>query len=183
MIYNGANDHTFAVVTVHIDRRVAGRGRRDGPCIAQPAAALADYPVKTIRIIVASSPGTASDIFARSLGEDLGEFYGQRIIVENRPGAGGLIGNTRVSKANADGYTLGMIDVTRVITELLRDPPPYRALADIIGVTHVASITNVLITVPSILARSPTDFVAYAREPGRAQLCLPRHRVGVASGR
>jgi len=133
------------------------------PCIAQPAAALADYPVKTIRIIVASSPGTASDIFARSLGESLGDFYGKRVIVDNRPGAGGLIGNVRVSKASADGYTLGMIDVTRVITELMRDPPPYRALADVIGVTHVASITNVLITVPSMLARSAPEFVAYAR--------------------
>ncbi len=133
------------------------------PCIAQPAVEPADYPVKTIRIIVASSPGTASDIFARSLGEDLGEFYGKRIIVDNRPGAGGLIGNIRVSKASADGYTLGMIDVTRVITELMRDPPPYRALADIVGVTHVASITNVLITVPSMLARSAPEFVAYAR--------------------
>ena len=133
------------------------------PCIAQPAVALADYPVKTIRIIVASSPGTASDIFARSLGEELGDFYGRRVIVDNRPGAGGLIGNIRVSKANPDGYTLGMIDVTRVITELMRDPPPYRALADIIGVTHVASITNVLVTVPSMLARSAPEFVEYAR--------------------
>src|SRR5450759_456491 len=133
------------------------------PCIARQSAALADYPVKTIRIIVASSPGTASDIFARSLGEDLGAFYGKRVIVENRPGAGGLIGNTQVSKANADGYTLGMIDVTRIITELMRDPPPYRALADIIGVTHVASITNVLVTVPSIIARTTPDVVADER--------------------
>src|ERR1700693_4886514 len=130
------------------------------PCIAEQSAALATYPVKAIRIIVASSPGTASDIFARSLGEDLGEFYGKRVIVENRPGAGGLIGNTQVSKASADGHTLGMIDVTRVITELMRGPPPYRALADIIGVTHVASITNVLVTVPSIIARTAPDFVA-----------------------
>src|SRR6202162_3891557 len=58
------------------------------PCIAEQSAALADYPVKAIRIIVASSPGTASDIFARSLGEDLGAFYGKRILVDNRPGAG-----------------------------------------------------------------------------------------------
>ena len=133
------------------------------PCIAQQSEPLADYPVKPIRIIVASSPGTASDIFARSLGEDLGAFYGKRVVVENRPGAGGLIGNTRVSKANADGYTLGMIDVTRLISELMRDPPPYRALADIVGVTHVASITNVLVVTPSILARTAPDFVAYAR--------------------
>lgn len=133
------------------------------PCIAQQPGSLAVYPVKTIRIIVASSPGTASDIFARSLGEDLGDFYGKRVIVDNRPGAGGLIGNTQVSKASADGYTLGMIDVTRLITELMRDPPPYRALADIIGVTHVASITNVLIVTPSLLARTAPEFVATAR--------------------
>ncbi len=133
------------------------------PCVAQQSAALAAYPVKPVRIIVASSPGTASDIFARSLGEELGEFYGKRVIIENRPGAGGLIGNTQMSKANADGYTLGMVDVTRLITELMRDPPPYRALADVIGVTHVASITNVLVTAPSILARTAPDFVAYAR--------------------
>ncbi len=133
------------------------------PCIAQQPGPLADYPVKRIRMIVASSPGTASDIFARSLGEDLGAFYGKRVIVENRPGAGGLIGNTQVSRANADGYTLGMVDVTRLITELMRDPPPYRALADIIGVTHVASITNVLAVAPSVLARTAPEFVAHAR--------------------
>jgi tripartite-type tricarboxylate transporter receptor subunit TctC len=122
-----------------------------------------DFPVKPIRIIVASSTGTASDIFARSLGEELGAFYGKRVIVENRPGAGGLIGNMHVSKANADGHTLGMVDVTRIITELMRDPPPYRALADIIGVTHVASITNVLAVTPALVARNANEFVAYAR--------------------
>lgn len=114
-------------------------------------------------MIVASSPATASDIFARSLGEELSAFYNKRVIIENRPGAGGLIGNTHVSKAAADGYTLGMIDVTRLITELMRDPPPYRALADIVGVTHVASITNVLAVTPRILAHGATDFVANAR--------------------
>ncbi len=133
------------------------------PCSAQQSAALADYPAKTIRMIVASSPGTASDFFARSVGEELGAYYGKRVIVENRPGAGGLIGNTMVSKANGDGYTLGMVDVTRIINELMRDRPPYQALADIVGVTHVASITNVLVTVPSIIARTASDFVAYAR--------------------
>lgn len=131
--------------------------------LAPGAACAQDFPTKPIRIIVASSPGTASDIFARSLGEELGAFYGRRVLVENRPGAGGLIGNTQVSKANADGHTLGMIDVTRLITELMRDPPPYRALADIIGVTHVASITNVLVATPSVLARNAREFVTIAR--------------------
>ena len=133
------------------------------PCSAEKSALSDVYPVKPIRIIVASSPGTASDFFARSVGEDLSAFYQQRIVIENRSGAGGLIGNTMVSKANADGHTLGMVDVTRIITELMRDQPPYRALADIVGVSHVASITNVLAVTPSILARTAPDFVAIAR--------------------
>ena len=133
------------------------------PCIAQQLASPADYPVKRIRIVVASSPGTASDFFARALGEDLSAFYKQRVVIENRAGAGGLIGNDHVSRANADGYTLGMVDVTRIITELMHDQPPYRALADIVGVTHVASITNVLAVTNAIPVRTATDFVASAR--------------------
>src|SRR5262245_47472820 len=137
------------------------------PCPAQQSTALAAYPVRPIRIIVASSPGTASDLFARSIGEELGAFYRQRVIIENRSGAGGLIGNTLVSRANADGYTLGMVDVTRIITELMRDQPPYRALADIVGVSHVASITNVLAVSRSIPVHSAPEFVKYARSrPG-----------------
>ena len=134
-----------------------------GPCIAKPSAALADYPVKPIRIIVASSPGAADDFFARSLAGELEAFYRQRIVIENRSGAGGLIGNTVLSRANADGYTLGMIGVTRIITQLVRDPPPYRALADIVGVAHVASITNVLAVTPAIPVRTANAFAAYAR--------------------
>ncbi len=128
---------------------------------------VGDYPVKPIRIIVASSAGTASDLFARSVGEELSVLYNKRVIIENRSGAGGLIGNLQVSKANADGYTLGMVDVTRIITELMRNPPPFHALGDIIGVTHVASITNVLLSSPQMLPRNATEFVNYARaKPG-----------------
>ena len=132
-------------------------------CAALPVEPELEYPTRRIRIIVASSTGTASDIFARSLASELAAFYGKRIIVENRPGAGGLIGNAHMSRAQADGYTLGMVDVTRLITELMRDPPPYRALADVTAVTHVASITNVLAVTPSIVARNAGDFVHYAR--------------------
>lgn len=133
-----------------------------GPCVAQPSKALALYPVKPIRIIVASSPGAADDFFARVLGSELEGFYQQRIVIENRPGAGGLIGNMMLSRASADGYTLGMVGVTRIITELVREQPPYRALADITGVAHVASITNVLVVTPSIPVRTAPEFVKYA---------------------
>ena len=137
-----------------------------GHCLAQQSVAFADYPVRPIRVIVASSPGAADDFFARSLGDELEAFYRQRVVIENRAGAGGLIGNTLLSRANADGYTLGMVGVTRIITALLRDQPPYRALADIVGVAHVASITNVLTMTPAIPVRTAPEFVAYARVRG-----------------
>ena len=138
-----------------------------GLCFANTPEYNADYPVKTIRIIVAASGGAADDFFARLLGEALEQFYKQRVIIENRPGAGGLIGNTRVSRANADGYTLGMIGVTRIITELMREQPPYRALGDIVGVAHVASITNVLAITRTLPVSTAREFVTYARvRPG-----------------
>jgi tripartite-type tricarboxylate transporter receptor subunit TctC len=129
------------------------------PCPAAPV----DYPSRPIRIIVTSSPGTADDYFARLLGEQLGAFYKQRVIIENRAGAGGLIGNLHLSRANADGHTLGMIGVTRLITALMHDEPPYRALADVVGVAHVASITNVLTVTSSMPVRTAPEFVRYAR--------------------
>ena len=140
-------------------------------CVAAPACAdsqaFAEYPVKTIRVVVAASPGTADDFFARALGQELAAFYTQRVVIDNRAGAGGLIGNKMLSLAAPDGYTLGMVSVTRLITELIRDEPPYRSLADIVGVAHVASITNVLVVAPALPVRTPTDLVAYARvRPG-----------------
>lgn len=134
-----------------------------GPCDARQRRTPDEYPVRPIRIIVTSSPGTADDFFARSLGERLGEFYRQRVIIENRAGAGGLIGNLYLSRANADGHTLGMIGVTRLITALMHDEPPYRALADVVGVAHVASITNVLAVTASLPVRTAPEFVTYAR--------------------
>jgi tripartite-type tricarboxylate transporter receptor subunit TctC len=133
------------------------------PCIAGTSISPAVYPVKPIRIIVASAPGAADDYFARMVGEELETSYSQRVVVENRAGAGGLIGNLILSRANADGYTLGMVGVTRLITELVRDQPPYKALADIVGVAHVASITNVLVMTPSLPVSSADEFVRYAR--------------------
>ena len=135
-----------------------GRGANES---AVPA-----YPVKPIRIVTGSSPGTSDDLFARALGEELSAFYRQRVIVDNRPGAGGLIGNQILSRANPDGYTLGLIGVTRIITSLMRDELPYRVLDDILGVAHVASITNVLAVTPAISVRTPRQFVQHAR--GRA---------------
>ena len=151
----------FAMVCACALSVAAGTGR------AQQAFNDAEYPLRPIRIIVAASVGSADEFFARSLGADLESFYKQRVIIDSRPGAGGLIGNARVSRANADGYTLGMVSVTRLINALLREDPPYSALGDITGVAHVASITNVLVMTPALGSRTAQQFVGYARvRPG-----------------
>lgn len=138
-----------------------------GQCPAQQVSPQEDYPNRAIRIIVAAPPGSADEFFARTLGRSLEAVYQQRIVIDSRPGAGGLIGNAVVSKGSADGYTLGMVGVTRIITALMREQPPYRPLADIAGVAHVASITNVLVVTPAIQARTAREFVKYARvHPG-----------------
>ena len=137
------------------------------PSLAQVEQPQADYPVRAIRVIVAASVGSADEFFARALGQELERFYRQRIVIDPRPGAGGLIGNTLVSQASADGYTLGMVSVTRLITALMHEQPQYRALADVTGVAHVASITNVLVIASAIPPRTAHQFVSYARvHPG-----------------
>ena len=144
-----------------------GLGVGAAPCFANTREQNATYPVKPIRIIVASSVGAADDFFARLLADDLELTYQRRVLIENRPGAGGLIGNKRVSQAPADGYTLGMVGVTRIITELMREQPPFRALGDIVGVAHVASITNVLAATRTLPVSTAREFVNYARSrPG-----------------
>ena len=150
------------------------------PCLAKQPDVFTVYPVKPIRIVTASSPGAAEDFFARLIGRELSAFYGQGVVIENRAGAGGLIGNERVSKASADGYTLGMVSVSRIIRELLHEEPPYRALADIAGIVHVASITNVLAVTPSIPVRTARQFVAYAR-PRFGELNYASLGIGSAS--
>jgi tripartite-type tricarboxylate transporter receptor subunit TctC len=164
--------------------RIAGRAAVAGSalalCAMQHAAASAVYPVKPIRIITASSPGAAEDFFARSIGAELAAFYQKSVVIENRSGAGGLIGNERVSKASADGYTLGMVSVSRIIRELMHERPPYRSLADIAGVAHVASITNVLAVANTLPVRTAAQFVAYAR-PRFGELNYASLGIGSAS--
>jgi tripartite-type tricarboxylate transporter receptor subunit TctC len=125
------------------------------------------YPRRPIRMIVASSAGTASDYFARVLSERMSETYKQQVIVDNRTGAGGLIGNHLISRGNPDGHTLGIVSGTRLISELIRDQSPYRALDDIVAVAHVASITNVIATSPSVPVRNLNELIRFVRgRPG-----------------
>lgn len=136
--------------------------------VAQP------YPAKPIRMIVASSSGTSSDFFARMIGQVLTDKNKMQVVVDNRTGAGGLIGNALVSKGAPDGYTLGMVGLTRVLSALLRKEPPYHPLEDTTAIMQVASLPNVLVTSPHVQANSVREFVALVKsKPGQFNFASP----------
>lgn len=142
---------------------VAGAG-----AIAPAARAAEQYPVRPIRMIVPLPPGTASDFLARVIGEQLGDIYKQQIVVDNRPGAGGLIGSSLLTKATADGYTFAMIAPPHVVAPMLRKDPPYQPLKDVSAVIEVAVIANVLMVSPRVPAKNVRELVALAKsKPGQ----------------
>lgn len=134
-----------------------------------PAAFGAEtYPAKPIRLVVPFPPGAASDFLARTLGQKLNELYGQQVVIDNRPGAGGIVGSTLVAKSAPDGYTLGMVGQPHLMQPLLQKDPPYRPLDDIDCVTQVASLPNVLVVSPNLPVKSVSDVIALAKsKPGQ----------------
>ncbi len=137
---------------------------------AQPAANNPGpaFPDKPIRMIVPLPPGTASDFLARTLGQYLSDAYKQQVVVDNRPGAGGLIGSGIVAKAIPDGYTLAMVAPPHVVGPLLQLKPPYRPLEDFAAVIEVASLPNVVVVAPSVPAKNVQELVALIKpKPGQ----------------
>jgi tripartite-type tricarboxylate transporter receptor subunit TctC len=136
--------------------------------VAGAALAQDKYPNKPIRMIVPFPPGSASDFLARSVGQKLNELYGQQVVIDNRAGAGGIVGSTLISKGVPDGYTLGMIGQPHLVNALLQKEPPYRALEDIVAISEVASLPNVLVITPGLPVKSVGDLIAMAKaKPGQ----------------
>jgi tripartite-type tricarboxylate transporter receptor subunit TctC len=140
-----------------------------GALAAHAALASAQtYPARPVRIMVPFSPGGASDTAARIVGAKLAERWGQQIVVENRPGAGGTIGTELAAKAQPDGYSLLMGSST----ELAVNPHLYSKLAydtvrDFAPIALIASTPLVVVVHPSLPAKSVKDFVALAKtRPG-----------------
>ena len=125
--------------------------------LAQPA-----YPTRTVRLVVPFSPGGATDVPARILGQKLTAALGQQVLVDNRPGAGGTIGADIVAKSPPDGHTLLLTATTHVISAGLYRKLPYDAINDFVPVTKIASAPNVLVIHPSLPAKSVRDLVALA---------------------
>ena len=127
------------------------------------------YPTKPIRIVVPFPAGGATDILARSVAQKLTDAWGQPVIVDNRPGAGGNIGSELVARAAPDGYTLEMGTVgTHAINASLYSKMPYDHVRDFAPVILVAGVPNVLEVNPSLPVHSVQELIAYAKaNPGK----------------
>jgi tripartite-type tricarboxylate transporter receptor subunit TctC len=135
--------------------------------LALPVAAQS-YPTRAVRLVVPSSPGGGTDISARILAPQLTRFLGQQVVVENRPGAGTMIGGEAVARAAPDGYTLLMGISTLAINPAMYRKVPYDALKDLAPISQAVSLSNVLVVHPSLPAKSVKEFVALVKpRPGQ----------------
>ncbi len=136
------------------------------PAAAQTASTSSGqaYPAKTVRLIVPFPPGGSTETLARMLSVKLAELWGQQIIIDNRPGAGGIIGTELGAKAVADGYTL-LMGSGAPLTIIPGFPAklPYDSLKDFAPIINAAAVPNVIALHPSVPARNVKELVALAR--------------------
>ena len=127
-----------------------------------------EYPAKAIRMVVPFPPGGFSDVFARIIGGKMHETWGQQVIVDNRPGAGGNIGADIVAKSPPDGYSLVMGTIgTHAINATLFSRLPYDPIRDFTAVAFVVGADGLLVVHPSLPAKSTKELIALARsKPG-----------------
>ena len=120
------------------------------------------------RIVVPFGAGGVQDILARAISAELGAALGQKVIVENRTGAGGTIGTASVAKAAPDGHTLILSAASHTINGSLYAKLPYDPIADFAGVAHIGTVEYVLMVSAGLAARTVAEFVDYARaNPGK----------------
>ena len=127
------------------------------------------YPSKPIRLVVPFPPGGSLDVVARAIGQKLSEAWGQPVVIDNRPGAGGNIGADVVAKSAPDGYTIleGALS-THAVNVSLYAKMPYDPIRDFAPITLVAVTPNVLVLNPSLPANSVVELIAYAKaHPGK----------------
>ena len=132
--------------------------------LAQPA-----YPARPIKLVVPYPPGALTDLLARAIGERLGTALKQPVVIENKPGAGTLVGAELVAKQPADGYTLLMATSTTLgISPALYQPPPVNPVRDFAPISQVGSVNFFLIANPNFPARNVKEMIdAVRRAPGR----------------
>jgi len=132
-----------------------------------PAFAQEKWPLKPVRVIVPFPNTAASDALGRIVGDRLGQIYGQQLVIDNRPGAGGFIGSELIRQAAPDGYTLGIVGQPHLSNVLMRDPKPYDPLRDFQAITLLGITPNVIVLGKGIEAKTIPDLIAVAKaKPG-----------------
>jgi tripartite-type tricarboxylate transporter receptor subunit TctC len=136
---------------------------------AQDPAAKSPWPARPIRLIVPFPPGSSPDLVARMLNDRLGQALGQPVVVENRPGAGGMVGTGAVAKAAPDGYTIGIsIPGPLAVNTVLLQKMEYDPFKDLAPITVVAASPNVLVVDPKLNVSTLKEFIAAAKsQPGK----------------
>jgi tripartite-type tricarboxylate transporter receptor subunit TctC len=136
--------------------------------LALPLHSLAQYPQRAIKLVVPFPPAGATDIVGRIVAQKLGERFGQAVVVENRPGAGGSIGSDLVAKSAPDGYTLLMATSSTHSIGPALQKLPYDPIKDFAAIVHVANVPNVLVVSPTLPVSDVKELIAYAKaRPGK----------------
>ena len=167
---------TLNVVVAAVTCLVVG-----GPAasLAQGTGEAASFPSRPIRIVIGFTPGGQPDIFARLIGPKLSESVRQQVVVDNRPGAGGIIGTQIVVNATPDGYTMMSVSSAHSISPAIYAKLPYDTLKDLAGVTMTATAVYVLAVPPSLGIKTVPEFIALAKaKPGQ----LNFSSAGIGSG-
>jgi tripartite-type tricarboxylate transporter receptor subunit TctC len=136
---------------------------------AATAASLAqDYPARPIRLILGFAPGGSTDLVARVVGQKMAEAWAQQVVVDNRPGANGMIGADLVAKANPDGYSLLLSSIGPMAINASLYKMPYDIVTEFAPITYTGNVTNLLVVHPSVAAASVKELIALAKsQPGK----------------
>ncbi len=156
-----------------------------GLTLSSPVASWAqDYPNKTVRIIVPFGAGGPADVFSRQLAQHLSESLKQSFVVEDRPGAGSIIGSDAVAKSPPDGYTLLTMSNTHTVNESLTPNKPFQLMRDFVPVAAINYSDLVMVIHPSVPAKDLKEFIALAKsKPGELNYAssgpgTPYHMAG-----
>jgi tripartite-type tricarboxylate transporter receptor subunit TctC len=126
-----------------------------------------DYPNRPVHVIAAAAPGGNPDVLARLLSQRLSEVFGQSFIVENIPGAGGVLAAKRIAGSSPDGYTLMVNDSGALAINITMNPDANYKLADFTPVTALTTVPTAFVIIPSVPANSLSEFIALAKsKPG-----------------
>jgi tripartite-type tricarboxylate transporter receptor subunit TctC len=151
-----------------------------GLALSGSAAFAQSYPVKPIRMIVTFPAGSGADIVARTVGQKMAESLGQQVVIDNRAGAGGIIGSDLTAKAIPDGYTIVMVSSAHTINASMYSKLPYDPAKDFAAITMLASTPYLLVAHPSVPVKNVAELIMLAKaKPG--QINYASGGVGVGS--